>query len=107
MAVSTMAENSPSETKGCQHWLSIENEKDFVTIESDTIINNVRVVIKDEKGDIMFDGNVTIESASRAIYVPEEYDNEKYTIEVFLGKERFLGTLKGKTLLQTNMYIKL
>ncbi|MFA4046717.1 DUF3244 domain-containing protein [Prevotella sp. PCHR] len=73
---------------------SITNERDFVTIDSDSLIYNVHIIIKDNIGNIMYDDTITIAPSSNTIFVPEEYDNEKYTIEIFYDEKYFMGRLE-------------
>lgn len=90
----TWSEQKPSETKGIPHRLSIENEKDFVTIESDTLLKDIHILIKDMNGNIMFDNNIDIVPSLNTIYVPDGFDREKYTIELYIGKKHFSRQLK-------------
>lgn len=70
---------------------SITSERDFVTIDSDTLINNVHIIIKDNIGNIMYDDTITITPSSNTIFVPEESDNEKCTIEIFYDEKYLIG----------------
>jgi len=72
----------------------ITSERDFVTIHSDSLINNVHIIIKDDKGNVMYDDTTTIQPSTNIIYVPEEYDNEKYIIEIFYDEEYIVGKLE-------------
>lgn len=42
----------------------------------------------------MYDDTITITPSSNTIFVPEEYDNEKYTIEIFYDEKYFMGRLE-------------
>lgn len=64
---------------GTQHpyaIIDITSERDFITIDSDSLINNVHIIIKDNIGNIMYDDTITITPSSNTIFVPEKYDNE-------------------------------
>lgn len=69
----------------------ITSERNFVTIHSDSLINNVHIIIKDDKGNVMYNEVTTLQPAPNTIYIPEEYDNEKYSIEIFYDEKHLIG----------------
>lgn len=74
----------------------ITNDRDFVDITSDSLLNNTRVVVKSVKGDVMYDNSVTLVNGSNTIYVPERDDDEKYSIELYCGREYLFEKLTDK-----------
>lgn len=69
----------------------VTHDDDIVTISSDSLISDMRVIIKDTHGNVMYDNRITINPSDNTIYVPEEYDSEKYSIELIYDKRRLYG----------------
>ena len=67
------------------------DEGTVVTISSDTLVSNVRVIIKDVSGTIISDNVVTLLPSENVICVPEEYQNDKYSIELYYDDNCFYG----------------
>lgn len=89
--ISTNGEN------GTQHpyaIIDVTSEREFVTIHSDSLINNAHIIIKDNIGNIIYDDIITIIPSSNTIYISEGYDNEKYTIEIFYDEKYLIGIFK-------------
>lgn len=69
----------------------VTDEGTVVTISSDTLVSNVRVIIKDVSGTIISDNVVTLLPSENVICVPEEYQNDKYSIELYYDDNCFYG----------------
>jgi len=69
----------------------VTDEGTSVTITSDTLVSDVRVIIKDVSGTIISDEVVTLLPSDNVVSIPEEYQNDKYSIELYCGDNCFYG----------------
>lgn len=69
----------------------VTDEGDEVVISSDTLVSNVHVIIKDVSGSIISDEVMTLLPSENTICIPEEYKNDKYSIELYYDEKCFYG----------------
>ncbi len=70
---------------------TVKYDKDEVTISSDTIMYNVHIIIKDVNGNVIYNQKKMIDPAETTLSIPEEYQNDKFTIEIYYKKEYMYG----------------
>lgn len=70
---------------------TVKYDKDEVTISSDTIMYNVHIIIKDVNGNVIYNQKKMIDPAETTLNIPEEYQNDKFTIEIYYKKEYMYG----------------
>ena len=63
--------------------------KDEVSICSDTVIYNATIIIKDIKGNVIYNQKVMINPTETTLNIPAEYQNDKFTIEIYY-KEKYI-----------------
>lgn len=69
----------------------VKDDGTSVVITSDTLVSDVRVIIKDVSGMVIFDELVTLLPSDNAICIPVEYQNEKYSIELYYDDNCLYG----------------
>lgn len=66
-------------------------DDDIVAIRSETLIADMRVIIEDILGNVIYDKRITVNPSGNIIYIPEEYSNEKYSIKLVYENKRMFG----------------
>ncbi len=66
-------------------------DEEQVTITADTLLYNVRVVIKDEAGAVMYSGMMNVSSAETTLPVPDGLAGRKYSIELYYEDNSLYG----------------
>lgn len=69
----------------------VTDEGSTVTITSEELVSNVRIIIKDVSGTVISDETITLLPSDNVISIPEEYKNDKYLIEIYYGDNCFYG----------------
>lgn len=69
----------------------VVDEGASITIASDTLVSDVHVLIKDVSGTVISDEVVTLLPSENTICIPEEYKNDKYSIELYYDEKCFYG----------------
>lgn len=69
----------------------VVDEGASITIASDTLVSDVHVLIKDVSGTVISDEVVTLLPSENTICIPEEYQNDKYSIELYYDEKCFYG----------------
>ncbi|WP_146078689.1 DUF3244 domain-containing protein [Prevotella sp. MGM1] len=70
---------------------TVKYDKDEVTISADTIIYNAHIIIKDATGNTIYDKKKMINPAETTLSIPEEYQNDKFTIEIYYKDKYVYG----------------
>ena len=68
---------------------TVKYDRDEVTISTDTLMYNAHIVIKDATGNTIYNKTKMINPSETTLNIPEEYQNDKYTIEIYC-KEKYL-----------------
>lgn len=69
----------------------VRYDNDEVTVSSDSLIYNVTIVIKDEEGRVMHSTVTTVDKTGTNLFVPDEDDSRKYTIELVYDEKALYG----------------
>lgn len=70
---------------------TVTYDDDEITIKSDSTINNLTVVVRDQYGQVLHNSTVTVSQDGTIIYVPSEDDSEKATIDLYYKREHVKG----------------
>lgn len=77
-------------TKGHRYEVpTVKYDEDNVTISSDSLIYNAHIIIKDIEGNVIYNQKKMINPAETTLNIPEEYQNDKFTIEIY-DKEKYI-----------------
>lgn len=69
----------------------VNYDEDGVTLSSDSLISNVAIIIKDENGHVMCNEQTTLSPVEKVLFVPDEDESHKYTIELVYDKKTLYG----------------
>lgn len=70
---------------------TVTYDDDEVTIKSDSTIQDLNVVIRDQYGQVLYNSAVTVSQSGTIIYVPDDGDSEKTTIDLYYNREHAKG----------------
>lgn len=66
-------------------------DKETVTVASDSTLNDVRIVVKNTRWNVMCDETVDLRPQGQTLYVPDREGEEKLTIDLYHEGEQFTG----------------
>ena len=69
----------------------VTDEGSEIVITSDTLVSDVRVIIKDVSGTVISDELLTLHPSDNIVNIPEEYQNDKYSIELYYDENCLYG----------------
>ncbi len=70
----------------------VDVDKEEIYIKSDSIINDVNIIIRDQYNNIIHQSTQTIGPDEITIYIPNQLDNcEKTTIDLYYDKKHLYG----------------
>lgn len=72
----------------------VSQNGDDIIIKADTILTDVRIVVKDELGNVVHDSIVELSSTETTIFVPDNNYSSKATIDIYYKREHLFGTLR-------------
>ncbi len=70
---------------------TVTYDEEQVTITADTLLYNVRVVIKNEAGAVMYSGVMDVSSAETILPVPDGLAGRKCSIELYYEDNSLYG----------------
>lgn len=70
---------------------TVTYDDDEITIKSDSIIQDLNVVIRDQYGEVLHSSTVTASQDGTFIYVPKCGDSEKTTIDLYYDRKHLRG----------------
>lgn len=73
---------------------TVSQNGDDITVKADTILTDVRIVVKDELGNVVHDSIVELSPWSTTIFVPDSFDCPKATIDIYYRREHLFGILR-------------
>lgn len=73
---------------------TVDQEGDVITISTDSV-TEADVYIKDECGNVLAASSLVLSPAGDQIIVPEEYQEDMYTIEVHTENNTFTGYINN------------
>lgn len=68
---------------------TVKYDEDKVSVYSDSIIYNAHIIIKDIEGNVIYEQKKMINPTETTLNIPEEYQNDKFTIEIYY-KEKYM-----------------
>lgn len=74
----------------CAH-PTVTYDDDEITIKSDSTINDLTVVVRDQYGQVLNASTITVSQDGTIIYVPSNGDSEKTTIDLYYKREHAKG----------------
>lgn len=74
----------------------VDYSQSFVSIKSKIFIGNVRVIITDTMGHIIYNKVLDLLPDSNVLDIPEEYASDKYKIELYYDKSKLYGFFQDK-----------
>ncbi len=66
--------------------IMITSDHDVINITTDSVLDNMRIVVKNEKERVIYDNQVTIVPGTNTFYVPTESSLTRSTIELYYGR---------------------
>lgn len=72
----------------------VDQDGDVITISTDSV-TEAEVYIKDECGNVLTASSLVLSPAGDQIIVPEEYQEDMYTIEVHTEDDMFTGYINN------------
>lgn len=70
---------------------TVTYDDDEITIKSDSTIQDLNAVIRDQYGQVLHNSAVTVSQSGTIIYVPDDGDSEKTTIDLYYNREHAKG----------------
>lgn len=71
---------------------TVSQDGDDITVKADTILTDVRIVVRDELGNVLHDSVVDLSPEATTISIPDGDDSIKATIDIYYKREHFFGS---------------
>lgn len=70
---------------------TVTYDDDEITIKSDSTLNDLTVVVRDQYGQVLHSSTISISQDGTIIYVPSDGDSEKTTIDLYYDRKHLRG----------------